>query len=200
MKSGRRLYLARHGDIGLPTGQKHFEGQVDLPLSEIGVKQAYLLAEELRGVPLSGVFCSDLVRSRETASIAAEPHHLDPITRKDIREICLGEWDGLTFAEVQRRYPGEFLERGRDIVHFRPPGGESFLECALRVRSALEEILRSIDGDVLIVGHLGVNRVILCDALGMPLENMFRIDQPYGSLSTLRQGESGWRLERLGAA
>ncbi len=200
MKTDRRLYVARHGDVGLPAGQKYFEGQVDLPLSEIGVKQARRLAEGLRDVSLSGVFCSDLVRSRETARVIAAPHHLDSVAREDLREIHLGEWDGLSFAEVQRRYPGEFLERGRDIVHLRPPGGESFLECSRRVRSALEEILRSIDGDVLIVGHLGVNRLILCDALGIPLENMFRIDQPYGSLSILRQGDYGWRLERLGAA
>ncbi len=197
MGGRRTIYLARHGAIQSPVDPKRFIGQLDLPLTGEGFQQAERLAEALRDMPLSAVFCSDLKRSVETAQIIAKPHHISCIPRRDLREISLGRWEGLSFDEVRRRHPEEFHARGQDIVHFRPPEGESFLDCTLRVITAFYEILASTPGNVLIVGHAGVNRIILSHALGRSLEDLFGIDQEYGCLNVVFHRHSALEVKLL---
>jgi probable phosphoglycerate mutase len=97
-------------------------------------------------------------------------------------------------AEIAAREPRAFRARGEDLEHYRPPGGESFKDCRTRVLTAVEEILAHADGGVLIVGHAGVNRLILCEALGIPISNLFRVGQEYGCLNVLECGDSGYRV------
>jgi probable phosphoglycerate mutase len=191
----RLVYLARHGLVGPPGEPKRFIGQVDPLLSDQGIEQARQLGRELSDIAFTAIFCSDLQRSFKTAEIVAGGQTARLQARRDLREIGLGEWEGLTFEEVRSRYPEEFRERGQDIAHYHPPGGESFADCSSRVVSAFEEILTSMDGNVLIVGHAGVNRAILCHVLGMSLGHLFRIGQDYGCLNLIRCTDSGYRLE-----
>ena len=88
-----------------------------------------------------------------------------------LREISLGKWEGRSFSEVQQRFPVEFDARGQDIENWRPPGGESFADCRERVMGAVGNILRKTRGNILLVAHAGVNRLILCDALGVAVAN-----------------------------
>lgn len=182
---GRSIYIVRHGAIQSSSEPKRFIGQTDLPLNAEGVKQAMELAEVLRHVPFSAVFCSSLKRSVSTAQIIAGPHSLPFIQEPELREIALGGWEGLTFDDVRTRHPEDFRQRGIDVVNFRPPGGESFLDCTLRVLPAFYRILNSTRGTILIVGHAGVNRIILTQALGRPLETLFEIGQEYGCINVL---------------
>ncbi len=185
MGGPRLIYLVRHGAIQPPVDPKRFIGQMDIPLNAEGFRQAERLEQTLRGAPLSAVVCSDLKRSVDTAQIIAKPHQISCIARRDLREISLGRWEGLSFDEVRRLHPEEFRARGFDIVHYRPPEGESFLDCTFRVIPAFYEILNSTRGNILIVGHAGVNRVILSQALGRSLEDLFEIDQDYGRLNVV---------------
>lgn len=194
----REITLVRHGAIELEGNSRRFIGQLDLPLSGAGIQQALKLKERLRTIPISNVFCSDLKRSVETAAILANAQSgLSPTHRPDLREINLGEWDGLTYDEVREKMPEEFQERGRDIVHYRPPGGESFLDCAMRVVPAFFEMLHTTRGDLLIVGHAGVNRIILCQVLGMSLQNLFDIRQDYGCFNLIRYQDGVFSVEVL---
>ncbi len=194
----RKIFLVRHGAVQVEEGGKRFIGQVDYPMSREGVQQIRRLQAELRDVHLSAIFCSDLKRSVETAVILAGTRNCPtPVQRPELREINLGQWDGLTFQEVRARYPGEFEERGRDMVHYRPPGGESFLDCTERVIPAFFNILHASRGNVLIVAHAGVNRIILCQVLGMSLARLFEIDQDYGCLNVIRYREGSFTLQVL---
>ncbi|HPZ43715.1 MAG TPA: alpha-ribazole phosphatase [Bacillota bacterium] len=189
----QEIYLLRHGEIDTG-GKKRFIGHTDLPLSDSGRAQAARLRDELSCVPFSSVFCSDLTRSVMTANIICEKQGLKPVIMKNLREINMGSWDGLSFEEVRRLYPGEFEKRGADIVNYQPPGGESFAQCSARVLSALDEILASAHGIILIVGHKSVNRIILSWAMGTPLERMFEIPQEYGCLNKLVCTSGLWRV------
>ena len=102
-----------------------------------------------------------------------------------MREIDLGEWEGLSFEEVERTYPEEFQKRGRDIVHYQPPGGESFFDCTKRVIPAFYSLLHATRGNILLVGHAGVNRIILCQVLGKSLADLFDIGQGYACLNLI---------------
>lgn len=177
--SHRGIFLVRHGAVHTGGREKRFVGQLDLPLSPQGMAEIEDLREKLRAVQFSTIYCSDLTRSLLTAQILAGPHGIRPTPRRDLREIALGEWEGLTFEDVAARFPKEFQERGRDMVHTRPPGGESFHDCACRVIPALYDIIHSSSGNVLIVGHAGVNRIILSQAMGKDLKDLFDIPQDY---------------------
>jgi probable phosphoglycerate mutase len=184
------IYLVRHGEI-LNDNKKRYIGHIDLPLNFTGLLQATRLRDKLACIPLSSIFCSDLIRSVSTARIICEKQELEPVIRKDLREIDMGLWDGLTFDEVRKSYPGEFEKRGADIVNYRPPGGESFAKCAARVLSSLDDILASVNGSILIVGHKGINRIIISRAQKIPLKNILKIPQDYGCLNILMCTDAG---------
>ncbi len=174
-----------------------FVGQLDLPLNELGKRQAHAIREYCRRPPIEAVYCSDLARSRTTAEIVAAEHDVKIVDYRALREISLGEWQGHLMSEIASRYPVEFRKRGEDIEHYCPPGGESFAECRTRVLRALHQILDGSSGDVLIAAHAGVNRLILCYALGIPTANLFRIQQDYGCLNILEIGPAGYRVKLM---
>lgn len=191
----RNVYLLRHGKIRREDDQRRYIGQLDLPLSGEGERQAEALRDLLGQAGLTAVYCSDLARSRRTAEIIAG-HRGVPVTALSaLREISLGEWEGVPFAAIARRFPDEFKARGADIGYYRVPGGESFADCSLRVVAAFREILAASAGDIAIVGHAGVNRVLLCHLLGMPVANVFRIAQDYGCMNIIQCGGSGYQLK-----
>ncbi|HVO63681.1 MAG TPA: histidine phosphatase family protein [Terriglobales bacterium] len=192
----RTLYLVRHGELIIDE-RHHFLGQLDLPLSPKGKEQAHELCECCELGSVTGIYCSDLCRSRETAEIIARPSGMPVTACGRLREISLGMWEGRAIKDIETHFPWEFHARGQDIEHYRPPSGESFADCRIRVLAALQEILDSASGDIVIVGHAGVNRLILCEALGIPIANIFNIGQEYGCLNILEYGTHGCRVKLL---
>lgn len=178
------LYLVRHGAI-ISVAGKAFIGQTEAPLSEEGVEQAWALRKWLQNVPFTRIVSSDLSRSGRTAQIIAGRHGCPVEAVPALREINLGDWDGLSFQEIRQRFPDEFAARGRDMENWRPPRGESFADCRARVQAALGEFFSGLQANVLLVGHAGVNRLILCSALGIPVVNLHSIGQDYGCVNIL---------------
>lgn len=185
----------RHGKICLEGDQRRYIGQLDLPLSEEGVCQAWNAAKLLTKVELTAIYCSDLARSQQTAAIIAANKGLEVQPLKDLREISLGKWEGRSFAEIARRFPDKFRARGDDIGYYRVPGGESFADCSKRVVAAFHEVMANSFGNILIVGHAGVNRLLLCYILGMPIVNLFRLSQDYGCLNIIQCTDSSYYLK-----
>ncbi len=114
-----------------------------------------------------------------------------------LREINLGDWEGFSFEEIRERFPEEYAARGRDIENWRPPGGESFADCCARVTGALAEIVAGSQGNVLLVGHAGVNRLILCSVLGIPVRNLHGIGQDYGCVNIIEYGSDRTRVQLM---
>jgi alpha-ribazole phosphatase len=196
--SGRTIYLMRHGD-SRPDAVRRFVGRSDHPLNETGRAQARWWHRELSSAGIERVYCCDLARSAETARIVGQGVPEPAVVVPELREIDLGQWDGMPIAEVRTRYPEQYASRGRDLVGYRPPDGESFADLAERVLPAFDEVVRRSRGNVLVVGHAGVNRVILCHLLGMPLANLFRVEQEYGCMNVLVLAEGSWAVRRLNA-
>jgi probable phosphoglycerate mutase len=86
---------------------------------------------------------------------------------------------------VRTEFPAQWAERGAHIETFRPPNGESFADLYLRVVPVFEHIAKNNADSVAIVGHAGVNRMVLCHVLGMPIGNLFSIRQDYGALNLI---------------
>lgn len=193
------IYLLRHGD-SRQDEIKRYIGQSDLPLNDAGRAQASCWQQELAPISLERIFCSDLSRSLETARIIAEGRSEPVQPLHKLREINLGAWDGLPFDDVQRLYPTEYERRGAAMVTYRTPGGECFADLAARVVPLFVEIVRGSSGNLLFVGHSGVNMVIICHILGMPLENLFRIRQDYACMNIIDFGNKGMRLRKMNIA
>jgi broad specificity phosphatase PhoE len=123
-----------------------------------------------------------LVPGRPVTEQAGPPIRPD----RRLREIDAGLWNTLSFDEARRLYPREYAERERDLVGYRFPGGESFRDLQLRVVPALLDILDRDGGAILAVAHRGVNRVLLCHLLDLPLAELFSIDQDYCCVNVIR--------------
>jgi alpha-ribazole phosphatase len=190
----RTIYLIRHGKTQLPDNERRYIGHFDVPLDEAGVEQARCLRQRFDGVHITAAYCSDLLRSRQTTEIVVKNTLIPIYTRQDLREIHLGEWEGCTFTGIGQRFPDEFRERGADIVHYRVPGGESFDDCHKRVLTAFYDILKVSTGSILITGHAGVNRMILCHIMGLPLQDLFKIRQEYSCMNIIQQSFSGLQV------
>lgn len=190
------LYLVRHGAI-VRSAVKTYIGQLDIPLSEEGVEQAFALRAWLQPVPFARVLSSDLDRAQHTARIIAGARAESIETHPAFREIDLGEWEGRTFSEMEQQFPAQYAARGRDIENWRPPGGESFADCRARVINALHAILASAQGNILLVAHAGVNRLILCEVLGIPVARLHTIGQDYGCLNIIDFSPARARVKLL---
>jgi len=179
------LCLVRHGQA------EHFDkcrffGHTDIDLTDTGIKQMEIIAQKLKGISMEEVYSSDLKRASKSASIIAS--HWNKIPRKvpEFRELNFGKWEGLTWEEIDKRFPGGLKARFEDLINYKIPGGESLEDLQVRVLGKLKKILKGGEGkSILLVTHGGVSRVILCNALGLSLENLFRIEQDYGCLNII---------------
>jgi broad specificity phosphatase PhoE len=164
---------------------------MDPPLSDEGRRQAALLATRLAHGQFQGLYSSDLQRAFQTAHVLGEALGLHPEVRKRLREVFLGEWEGLNTDEIAKRFPEAWAswveEPDWDVV----PGGEGAAAFDARVGAELDEILRvHAHGEVLIVTHGGVIQVALHRLLGRPSSGLwpFRIQNASISLIEKREG------------
>jgi alpha-ribazole phosphatase/probable phosphoglycerate mutase len=180
-----RLYLIRHGQVA--DGHTHlYHGHNDIHLSPKGVEQLENLARQLESAPLAAIYASDLTRSLEGAQVLCRGRDLEPVIIPEFREINFGMWEGLSFEEIAARFPEELQARFQDLAQFRIPGGESLMDVRERALPRLRELIKQHPGQPLaVVAHAGVNRVILSEALGVPFNNLFRLDQSYGCLNII---------------
>jgi len=188
------IYLLRHGD-SRPDGVKRYVGRTDHPLNATGRTQTERWRTELSGIPFRRFFCSTLIRSDETARIIRGDSGVSVTALPDLCEISMGQWDGVPMEEIRRSFPEEYRRRGADPAGHAPPGGESFIDLRGRVVPFFTRLLRDEEGPILVVGHAGVNRVILCHLLGMPLDNIFRLGQDYGCMNIIARETGTCRVE-----
>jgi alpha-ribazole phosphatase/probable phosphoglycerate mutase len=179
--------LLRHGE---PLGGIRFRGHTDDPLSATGWTQ--MRAAVQSGSPWQMVVSSPLLRCAGFAAELAAGAGIPLETDARLREIGFGAWEGRTPEELTQDDPGCLDRLWRDPAGFTPPGGEGLAAFAARVTAGWSELLlRHAGKHVLVVAHGGVNRVILCQALQIPIHNMFCLDVPYAGLSRIRIHGSG---------
>ncbi len=180
----RMLILARHGQ-SVANAVRRFQGIQDVPLSDLGRRQAAALGAALRRGRLAHVYASPLERARRTAeSVVAELGV--PLTLvDDLRELSLGEWEGCTVEEIRARPGDPYARWVRDPVRHLPPGGEPLGAVQERALRAVNAIAAAHpDGDeVLVVSHGGVISACLAHWLGLPLSSIWRLTVGNASVS-----------------
>lgn len=183
-----RLLLVRHGAT-LNNLEARFTGQADVPLSTLGHCQAVAVGARLSVEPLDVIVASNLRRTRSTAQMIARHHALSVQEDANLREIALGEWEGVTYAEVGARDAARLHRWQTDSAHFAPPGGETTTQVRDRVLHALEYWQEQYPtGTVLWVTHGGVIEVLLCHLLGMDLNRRHQFRPENASITELDLG------------
>jgi broad specificity phosphatase PhoE len=181
-----RLYLIRHGATQL-TAEGRFSGSVGVDLSEEGRWQATQLGERLRNESISTIYCSPMTRSYDTALIIGGSCTLTPVVRDGLREISHGHWEGLTRAEVEGRFGGEYASWEEDPFTFAPDGGESGVAVLARALPVIREIVTTHAGErVAVVSHKATIRLLLSSLLGFDARGYRdRLDQAPACLNVL---------------
>ena len=176
----RRIYLARHGKPDFPDGMQMCISRTDIGLGEEGRRQAFLLSQVPEIKNADYVFSSPLSRCVETASYL----NPEPIIVDGLHELGVGDWEGLRFDEIKRRWPALYAARGgRNYIPI--PGCENLHEGQQRFEHAVRGCLDRSCGNIVVVAHATANKTLLCSALGLPPEKYKEFKLHYGSYSVL---------------
>jgi phosphoserine phosphatase len=173
-----KLILTRHGHVeGIKP--ERFRGRIELPLTEIGVKQAEATARRIALVskPVA-IYTSPMGRSIATAKAIGAATQMRVKIDERLNDIDYGAWQGLTRNEAASKWSEEIAAWYRTPQLASPPGGETLQVVSARVIAAIHEILRRHPhGLVVVVGHDSINKVILLHALDLPLSHYWNIKQ-----------------------
>jgi phosphoserine phosphatase len=182
-----KLILARHGETAW-NAEGRYQGQEDIPLSEVGEAQARALGERLRHVHIDRAVASPLKRALRTAELALGEDRVAKLTTDaGLMEIAHGTWEGLLAAEIRERDPAR-LEAWRHAPHeVLMPEGESLQHVIDRAWPALARACEGLGehDTLLVVAHDAVNRVLLCKVLGLPLSRLWTFRQAPTTLNLL---------------
>jgi broad specificity phosphatase PhoE len=189
------LFLSRHGETDW-NAEGRFQGHADVPLNDRGRAQARGLAHRLEATRIDAIYSSDLARSRETAEIVADGRGLPVTALKELREVDVGEWSGLTREEIEARWPGRsqtWKDEGHGWLE-----GETYEVMAARVVACLDRVAREHDGDrILYVGHGGTLRGVLAHARGITYVQYRRLHATIANCSLHRVAVRDGRFRAL---
>ncbi len=180
------ILLTRHGQTEW-NREERFRGQIDLALNATGERQAQALAERLAAFPVTAVYTGPLQRAVRTGEICAQRLGLTAEVLPGLLDLNLGAWQGLSPAEVAARYPEahrQWLEAPGEV---RFPEGEGLADLQRRAVGALETAIARHPGEtVVLVGHMAVNKALLCAVLGLDLNHYWALRQDTCCLNIFR--------------
>jgi glucosyl-3-phosphoglycerate phosphatase len=183
-----KLVLWRHGQTTYNV-EHRFQGQVDVPLNEVGIRQAAAAASYLAALRPAAIYSSDLSRASLTAAALARLTGLSVQLDKDLRERSGGSWEGLTETEIAARFPAE-------RATWTPPDGETALAVTDRTSAALERIADTLAGGstAVVVSHGAALGMAVARLLEIPWEP--RVLGPFGNCrwSVMSRRHGKWRL------
>jgi broad specificity phosphatase PhoE len=192
-----RVYLVRHGQTEW-NKNLIFRGRIDIPLNEKGHREAEAIAEALKDRNIDAIYTSPLGRSIETARPTAEFFDLEIVCVPGLIDISYGDWEGLSFNEVKKRYKNQYTkwEKRPDLVRF--PKGETLNEVRGRSFCAMKDIVKENPGkSVLIIPHRVINKVLLCAILGIGNSHFWEIKQDTGCINLIEYSSDAFVLSLM---
>jgi 2,3-bisphosphoglycerate-dependent phosphoglycerate mutase len=190
-----KLIAIRHGETEWNVQGRHM-GQLDSPLTLLGIQQAEAIAKRLRHLPFNTLYCSDLGRAIRTAQIVSSASGVEPLVDIGLRERHLGIFQGLTKAEMAERYPDVYAEYLRVGHAFRIPQGESGedrLARSVRVLTAIAH--RHADQTAVVITHKGFLAGFFEHVLDMEPGNGWRFRLENASFNSFNYSDGKWQLD-----
>lgn len=193
-----KLFLVRHGESAWNV--KHiYTGRQDIPLSELGTQQAERMVDGTAAFSFNAIYASPLLRAYDTALPTARAKNMTIQSDARLVEINHGEWEGNPADVIREKYADTFLLWRTQPHRMQMPGGESLDDVSARVQSFLQDVGKThFDGNILIVTHDAVLRVIVLQTLLMGPEYFWRWRFDNASVSVIERTDDGhFRLASL---
>lgn len=180
-----RIMLVRHGETDWNQAGK-IQGHVDTSLSTKGLAQATALGRRLAAVPIGAAYTSDLNRAAETAQAILDGRAVELCLAPELREFSYGQWEGLTYHDIEHLYPAQFADMQSRRLDFAPPGGESMDQLIDRVGGFLSQMQQHHPNQtVLMVAHGGSLRAAIVALLELPRRAAWSLWLATASLSII---------------
>lgn len=186
------LILVRHGET-IWNREHRYQGHLDAPLTEKGLKEAKLVAAELSKEKIDLFYSSPLGRAVATGKEINKFHKIKLILRDVLEEINYGEYEGRTLKEIDEQNPDWKIERTTNRYYAKPPNGESYAELEERLKPFIEEILEKTS-TVLIVAHANVNKALIRLILNLDKEEVSYLYQPNNCIYFIEITDKGREL------
>jgi probable phosphoglycerate mutase len=194
----KRIYLIRHGQTDW-NAEGRWQGQLDVPLGNVGQEQALALAQHLKDRPITAIYSSDLMRAWMTAEPLAQAKALIIQRQERLRELHLGVFQGLTGDEIRMKYPVEDEAMRADYMDYVIPGGESRRAMQTRAYEMWQEIAADeSQSEIAVFSHGGTIRVLLMKLFPDDMEWTMKVPIKNTSLTTI--DVNGNRLRLTGMA
>jgi broad specificity phosphatase PhoE len=192
------FYFLRHGETAW-NSEGRFCGSTDVPLSDGGRRQAQLLARRLQPILVEAFYSSPLGRALETARLIGHAIGREPVVDQRLAELNYGAWEGMTLKEFMRAYPAIYRAWDADPANVAPPQGETGVQLFDRVMPFMVDVAqRHPTGNVVVVCHKTVCRLLACHIMGVPLsEYRRRVAMDNAALNIFETREGGWRVVTL---
>ena len=170
-----KLIFIRHGQTDWNV-QGKIQGSYDSELNATGIEQAMSLSEKLFNLnyKFSKIYSSPQKRALKTAEILSKSSNVDYISVKDLQEMNMGKWEGLSWREVEENYPNEYKEWHLNRRYTKTPEGESYQDMLERVLKAIHKIINENNEDVVIVSHSAVIMCLQCYVTNTPFNDMLK--------------------------
>jgi len=156
------VYITRHGETEW-NRQKRFQGNKNSNLTEKGIEAAKKLSKRAETIDVDFIISSPLKRAYETAEIVRGNKNVEIVTYDGLKEVNLGDFEGLTYKEIEEKFNDTLKKINADPVNNKYPNGESLKEFFERVSSTFEKILEEYkDKRIMVVAHGGTVKAIEC--------------------------------------
>ena len=189
------IIIIRHGET-FWNRERRIQGHLDSALTPDGIAQAQACAKRLTEEPIDAVVASDLGRVRHTAQMLIAGRALPVRFDDSLRERCFGIGEGLTYAEMDGKYPQMFAQSGLVNAEFTLPEGESRAAFHARVITSIERLAAAHAGKcLLVVTHGGVLGAIFRWLNNMLIASAQRIAIPNVAYNRISVQPSGWKID-----
>jgi broad specificity phosphatase PhoE len=194
-----KLILVRHGETAWNRERRIQGGSSDVELNELGREQVERLALALKETKIDAIYSSPLKRALDTAIAIASHHQLAVQVEPDLREMEVGELEGVSIADLGAGISQFLLQWRQGQGLEKLPGGESVVDLADRMWATVQSINEKHQQEtVVVVSHFFAVVATICKALGWPLTRLERIRVQTGSISIIEFGDGHSRLVSLG--
>jgi probable phosphoglycerate mutase len=190
-----RFIVVRHGQTVWNT-ETRIQGQTDSDLTGEGLAQAEAIGRRLARERLDAIVASDLGRALRTAQVIASHCQLEVLPEPRLRERSFGQGEGLTYAEVDARWPGVFSRAAHSDPDAAIPGGETRRQFHERIHAAFLGLAKAHAGRrVVAVTHGGVLAVLYRIVHGIPIAHARKVAISNASYNAVAFEGDAWRLE-----
>ena len=190
-----KLILARHGQTAWNV-EKVFRGRAGVALDDVGIRQAELLGRYLSNCELAAIYASPVKRALDTANIVARYQKVAVRISEGLTDLDFGKWQSLPEREVKRLYPAILDEWYNHPHKVRMPGGESLDDVTKRTAELIDKVLSRHNGNVLLVSHRVVIKVLICYLLGLDNSHFWNISQDVAGITIFNYTDGHFVLTR----